>query len=277
MGRKGNAGYTNPDARFGELESYYSGSLGLTQHYLERRDGDLPPGLSPFPGYTVWSKSTTGVTKDGSNLVSQWNDLSGNDNHFLQATDSAKPTFNPSNSVLNNLPSIDANNGDAMETNDDSTLTASGGFCVYVVCKLDSYPSTFSFFISRTNGTTWGTGWGIYYYAGKLRLFVDYWNTSSKRVELTLTNSTNINIIKFHYDQTRITGEIIGPNADSDTQAQTTTDINATGEGISLNRGGSDAYDGDWDYGEVLYYPLPLSAAGQLVTEEYLKRRYNIT
>ena len=277
MGRKGNSGYTNPDYRFGELETGYSGSLGLTQHYLERREGNLASGLAPAPGYSVWSKSTFGVTKDGSNNVSQWDDLSGNANHFKQGTSGDYPQYEASNPVLNGLPSINAANGDSMETDDDSSLDASGGFCLYVVAKLNSYPSTFSFFASRTNGTTWGTGWGIYYYASRLRFFVDYWNTASKRVELLTAGTSDVNIYKFHYDETTITAEIIGPDADSGTQAQTSTDINAPGEGISLNRGGSDAYDGNWDYGEVLWYPTPLDAAGQTITETYLKTRYNIT
>lgn len=277
MGRKGNSGYTNPDFRTGNISTGYSGSLGFTQHYLERRDGDLPPELQPYPGYTVWSRSTQGVTEDGSNNVSQWDDLSGNDNHFKQGTSGDYPAYNSSNSVLNDLPSIDAANGDSMETDDDSSLDASGGFCLYVVAKRNSYPSMFSFFVSRTNGTTWSTGWGIYYYDGVLRLFVDYWNTSAKRVELNSPGTSDVNIYKFHYDETTITGEIIGPDADSDTQAQTSTDINASGEGISLNRGGSDFYDGDWDYGEVLWYPAPLSTEGQEITENYLKRRYDIS
>jgi len=277
MGRKGNSGYTNPDSRFGR-EGAYSGSLGPTQHYLERTQGRLGGELLPAPGYTVWSRSTEGVTIDGSNNVSQWNDISGNGINFTQGTSGDFPQLNVSNSALNNLPSLDMNNGDSMETADDDALDATGGFCVYVVAKLDSYPSTFSFFISRTNGTSWGTGWGIYYYAGALRFFVDYWNDASKRAELTSTISTTSgNIFKFHYNQTTITAEIIGPSSQIDTQAQSTSDINAPGEGISLNRGGSDAYDGDWDYAEVLFYPSPLSAAGQTITENYLKDRYNIT
>lgn len=277
MGRKGNSGYTNPNYRFGELETGYSGSLGLTQHYLERREGNLASGLAPAPGYSVWSKSTFGVTKDGSNNVSQWDDLSGNANHFKQGTSGDYPQYEASNPVLNNLPSINAANGDSMETDDDSSLDASGGFCLYVVAKRNSYPSTFSFFVGRTNGTTWSTGWGIYYYAGVLRFFIDYWNTASKRIELASPGTSDVNIYKFQYDGSTIAAAIIGTDADSDSKSLSTTDLNASGEGISLNRGGSDAYDGDWDYGEVLWYPTPLDAAGQTITETYLKARYNIT
>ena len=42
------------------------------------------PSVTPEPtipitsGLTVWLKSDIGITKDGSNYVSQWNDQSGN-------------------------------------------------------------------------------------------------------------------------------------------------------------------------------------------------------
>ena len=90
MGRKGNSGYTNPDTRSGTNE-IYSGSLDPTQHYLERLDGRLDDG--PATGYSVWVRSTEGVTKDGSNNVSQWDDKSGNNFNANQATSAERPTY----------------------------------------------------------------------------------------------------------------------------------------------------------------------------------------
>ncbi len=49
-----------------------------------------------FSDLIVWTDAMQGVTKDGSNLVSQWNDLSGNNNHFVQATGSKQPTWTAS-------------------------------------------------------------------------------------------------------------------------------------------------------------------------------------
>ena len=46
-----------------------------------------------FEDLVVWTDAMQGVTKDGSNLVSQWNDLSGNNNHFVQATGSKQPVW----------------------------------------------------------------------------------------------------------------------------------------------------------------------------------------
>ena len=276
MGRRGNSGYSNPDTRSG-TDLVYSGSMSPTQHYLERLGTRLAPSLGgPAAGYSVWSRSTEGITKSG-NDISQWDDLSDNGNNFTQSTSGDYPQFNSSNSALNNLPSVDCENGDDLATADDSSLNGVGGFCLYVVAKVDSFPSTFSFFANRQNGTSWSTGWFIFHYASKLRFCIDYWNTSSKRVELDPPGTSNANIYKFHYDETTITAEIIGPDADSGTQAQTSTDYNASGYGISLNRGGSDSYDGNWDYGEIIFYPSPIGTAAQTETENYLKERYNIS
>tara|TARA_Y100001972_G_scaffold125266_1_gene176121 strand:- start:403 stop:1248 length:846 start_codon:yes stop_codon:yes gene_type:complete len=281
MGRKGNSGYSNPDRRFGkDLELGYSGSLGFTQHYLERLDGDLeptPPQGAPAAGFTIWLKADSGITLNGTSAVSEWADQSTNQIDFSQSTTSAQPTFTSANTILNNQPSVDFFNNDFLESDDNPVMNTTTGFCIYIVAKLNSFPSTFSGFFGRTNGTSWSTGWFSFYYASKLRFCIDYWNTSTKRVELDPPNVSNVNIYKFHYDRTTITGQIIGPDADLDTQAQTTSDINATGNGVELNRLGSSAYDGSWDFGEFIYYNTPLNSAGQTETENYLKTKYGIT
>lgn len=44
-------------------------------------------------GLKLWLKADMGITKDGSNLVSQWADQSGNANHAIQASSSAQPLW----------------------------------------------------------------------------------------------------------------------------------------------------------------------------------------
>jgi len=48
-----------------------------------------------------------GITKDGSNLISQWEDQSGNGNHWEQSTGSDQPLFvADAGADLNNLPAV---------------------------------------------------------------------------------------------------------------------------------------------------------------------------
>ena len=103
MGRKGNSGFANPDVRFGnDSGGSYTGSLGFTQHYLERLDGDLAPdpGLAPADGFTVWVKASDGITLNGTSAVSGWADQSTNNIDFSQSTTSAQPTFTSASGTI---------------------------------------------------------------------------------------------------------------------------------------------------------------------------------
>lgn len=56
-----------------------------------------------IPGISVYD-ADTGITKDGSDKVSQWNDLTKNGYNFVQATGANQPTWQASS--INNLPAV---------------------------------------------------------------------------------------------------------------------------------------------------------------------------
>lgn len=296
MGRKGNSGYTNPDKRFGFLIDNYSGSLGLTQHYLERLDGDISPELMPASGYTAWYRSDSGIVLDGSGKVEQWNDLSGNNLNLTQADADQRGDYETSNIYLNNLPTVDLQSvsGDYLAGADSTLLQAvssNGGFTAYLVLKQNNYRS-YGFIMARTDGDNWKRGWGVYYQSGTWRFYINDWNSNSTRVELTPTSQTSIPLIfKFVYndstngDGSGILAQIIAnTNSRSGTKTSMTSvmsNANIT-DGLRLNWGGntspsSFSWQGDADYGEFIFYNAPLSSEGQSITEYYLKKRYNIT
>ena len=49
--------------------------------------------LTDISGLDIWLKYDTGFTVDGSDLISQWDDQSGNGNNAVQATAGQKPTL----------------------------------------------------------------------------------------------------------------------------------------------------------------------------------------
>lgn len=278
MGRKGNSGYTNPDTRSG-TNNIYSGSLGPTQHYLERLGGRLGDLLPPPP--TVWYDANSSyITTQGSPVrVDQWDDRSGNGINATGPGSTNDPLYNTTDSDFNNLPSVEFGADDNLESSYNASLDVTDGFTVYFVTKIDSFPSTFNFLGAWTNGTSWSEGWGMYYYSGNWRWFVNDWNTSSQRVDMGFWNDfTNQHIFKFMYDRTNITGEIIGPSAVSPvTQAYTSAFQNPASDGIRLGDGHSTAYDINAKIGEMLYYNSPLSSADQTQAENYLKDKFNIS
>jgi len=283
MSVRGNSGFVDTDKRFGSSSGDTKGIIQREQQFLERTQGRFEPvsnELAPAENPTAWyDADSTYITLNGSD-VSQWDDKSGNDIHMSQSTTSAQPPYSSSNSSLNNLPSVDAANNQWMESSDNALLDTSttGGFTVYVVAVKNSQPSTFAFLCGRTNTTTWSQGWGIFLYSGNIRFFVNNWNSSATRAETTIPANGSTSIYKMHYDETTITAEIIGDGADSGTQAYSTPVTDTTGtEGLLLNAGNSTAYDGDFDFGEYIFYNRPLTADEQTETENYLKNKFNIS
>lgn len=57
-------------------------------------------------GVQLWLAADSGITKNGSNEVSQWDDLSGNANHATQGNGTLQPLFVDSIPALNNMPAV---------------------------------------------------------------------------------------------------------------------------------------------------------------------------
>jgi len=62
-----------------------------------------PSGFSPadLPNLKLWTKYNSGITVTGSG-VSQWDDVSGNDNHLKQGVDANRPSKEGDGSILFN-------------------------------------------------------------------------------------------------------------------------------------------------------------------------------
>lgn len=65
-------------------------------------DGGIPP--TGLPGLAAYFEADQGITLDGSNNVSQWNDLSGNGAHLTQATALSRPGFSATS--FNGRPAV---------------------------------------------------------------------------------------------------------------------------------------------------------------------------
>lgn len=283
MSRRGNSGFIDRDKRFGDNtpSGDTKGIVEVQQHYLERTKGRFVPledGVAIGGTPTVWYNfDTANVTLTGSR-VSSVDDLSGNGINAAESG-SAGPLHSASNTAFNNEGTAQFQTNDDMESSDSALLDSTNGFTVYVVARIDSFASTFSQMIQRSNGTSWTQGWGMLYYAGTWRMWVNNWNSAATRVELgAWSDFTNAHIFKLHYDRVNVTAEIIGPSglAEGNT-AYTVAVSNPATDGIYLGEGGSNTYDINCTMGEMVFYNSPLSSDNQTATENYLKAKYNIS
>lgn len=74
---------------------------------LQLRGSDTPMyELGMLPNLEYWYDATRSVVRDGSNVVSQWTDLSGKGRHLVQPTAGNRPTFVPGGLANNFNPMI---------------------------------------------------------------------------------------------------------------------------------------------------------------------------
>jgi hypothetical protein len=81
--------------------------MGHFASYYKSKKSYVPFVPTDIAGCQLWLKADAGITKDGSNYVSQWADQSGNNNHAVQATGSAQPLW--ADGLLNGKPVINFN------------------------------------------------------------------------------------------------------------------------------------------------------------------------
>ena len=141
----------------------HSGTAGAITSYIKgtpatwtKQVSSTPPTVAGLTLHLDSSDAST-ITKDGSNLVSAWNDKSGQANHITQATGSKQPLW--VDRVQDTLPII------RFDGTDDFLKIASwsGGALAtstsYMVFKPD-VAGTQTWFDSAINRTTWHGGGG---------------------------------------------------------------------------------------------------------------------
>ena len=78
------------DTTIGNQKSYLATGMGSTSNWLLTAVGDNGFTKDTIPGCVFWIKANTGLTKDGGDLVSQWNDLSSSGWNLTEATNKPK-------------------------------------------------------------------------------------------------------------------------------------------------------------------------------------------
>ena len=90
--------------------------------------------IVPTSGMQQWLKADDGITKDGANLISAWNDQSGNNNHATQGISSSQPIFNSSGP--NGRPTVSFDGVNDFLAFGSNSLIGSSGFTLFSALKL---------------------------------------------------------------------------------------------------------------------------------------------
>ena len=205
--------------------------------------------LTVLSGLSLWLAANSGITEVGG-IVSQWNDLSGNENHAIQNTSDYRPIF--IENEINGLPVIrfDGSN-DFMEFN-EITDTRTAFFVVkhrtgsQAYAPILGHPTVYDWCAGDTPDKLFGLNTSIYIRNGSA--FVNGTSTPVLSIVLPTTFST-ISVI---------------------------TTGNVREKYITLDRDyiGSRCWDGD--YAEIIIYNRALSSEERTIVEAYLSEKYSI-
>lgn len=219
----------------------------------------------------VWYDAGKGITKDNSDLVSQWNDQSGNNNHATQGTATNQPLY-----VANGPSSMPTLRFDG--TNDRMAFgfdpRQSGGLSFLTAAKLNtSLAQDSSVLSSGGGGATPGIRWGL----GQTNQTNGYgngWGGPSSNVQLgnddQAQNFTVKSFIK-NYSGWNIFRNSTSIATPSDTSMPTGLWSGFIGsESASL-------YFFNGDISEVLVLNQELPAVNRIIAEHYLANKYNLS
>lgn len=88
--------------------------------------------VAAVDGLVLWLRADSLITKDGSNSVSEWGDLSDQENNFVQSTSSKRPLW--VSSVVNSKPALRFDGSDDIMSSVKS-LNLTAGSSIFIVAK----------------------------------------------------------------------------------------------------------------------------------------------
>jgi len=222
----------------------------------------LPTDVS---GLKVWldASDASTITKDGSDLVSQWDDKSGEGNDIAQATGSLQPLW--VDSVQNSKPII---RGDGID-NTIGRATYTGGAeaqinTILIVCKMsaDVHGIYNSYMFDSGNSS--------------YRHLFTTWNPTDIHLMFagTILDSTSIDTSFHVYTlEYNSTSSIMR----QDKSQLTTGDASTQGmQGLTFFSGFNGGQTGNGDIGEFLFYNKQLSTAERDNLEDYLTDKWGL-
>jgi hypothetical protein len=227
----------------------------------------IPFSPTDIIGLKLWLDAGQGVTKDGSNYVSQWADQSGNGNNASQGTAANQPLYVASG--LNSKPviSFDGINDYLIGT---VLPIGAGSFTVFIIQRLrtTTHTASCSFLISIA---------GVSKFSLYMQ-YTDYYAFSFSKGLYINSSPSAYNNVFFLWETTKIlntsiTQHINGSQKSTSTNATITSSFVDDKYYLNYYVEGS---IGEYDIAEVLVYDSALSDTDRQRVENYLNTKYNI-
>jgi hypothetical protein len=151
---------------YANLSPNYTGTRGGNSNLIASgvdigtlfvQNNTIYPAVSFTPlsitGIQLWldAKDITTITKDVSNLVSQWNDKSGASGRYAVNYGSAGTNVLYNATGFNSLPAIQFSSGQSLRCSVPSGTFTTAGITVFIIFKKTGSANTYETIITRTN------------------------------------------------------------------------------------------------------------------------------
>ncbi|NUM35363.1 MAG: hypothetical protein HUU50_12505 [Candidatus Brocadiae bacterium] len=224
----------------------------------------------------MWLKADSIVANNG-DYISQWNDLSGNNNHVIAAGSSTRPVFTANSSLMNNRSAVSFAGGDDglwCSSSLDFDFTAA---TIFVVRSAGSSGSVLA--IAQV-GTTYNnefllaygnprlyhhTAGGVYYYLDHQA------NPTNSFVQTAVMGTAPT-------DSTLYVNSVASTLGQSNSNGGSVQNFSAVNRFVTIGNRGPSGYGGGFvgDISEVLIYEGKLNSTDRYNVELYLGAKYGI-
>lgn len=237
----------------------------------------VPTSLS---GCILWldANDLSTITKDGSNLVSQWNDKSGVGNNAVQATGAKQPTW--TTNTLNGKAIVDFQNK-TMTFGGVQFISSTRGFSIFFIQKITAFKTGNNFFCTNTNLA----GKPCFAYRSSKSTLQMVNGASIGYFEYAQsTNTTNFHSLQYDYNGSGV-GILNAANFtlyyDRGTAITASTDVLGPGDGSTTVLGGygdvSDAnFNGFNQVAAMVIYNRQLATNERTLMNNWITKQYAI-
>ncbi len=232
-----------------------------------------PAGIGDQSENVLWLRADQGITESG-DKVSEWKDISGNNNHAFQNEETKSPEFKANG--INNLPSLSFGGTDInLEIDDHTSLDGMPGLTIFVVAKPDGIDTEPRGLISKRVDHDDENSYYFYTHNSK-RL---HFNTPSEMKGNTeVTNDVQIFSALFNGSdpsyRSRVFQNAIQTGAENTGDNTTIPETNSQVYIGILNDEYGHSFKGDMS--EVIVYSRALNFAERIIVDTYLSNRYGI-
>ena len=233
-------------------------------------------GGLPVSGAALWldasqqntlftDAGTTPVTSSGQSIY-QWNDLSGNNRHAIQATSGNRPTWSPPASGQNGLGVISFDGvNDSLSGNFGTASIMNSTFALHGVFQWTSNANTGPVFFYSGDRTTFRDRI-LWYYTGNGR----YDQYASGIVGASMTSST---WYRFSLTKNSLTSVTLEINGTSVTGTVSNANITSTIYQLASIKAETAGY-AQMKWAELVLYPSTQSSGDQASVMNYLKAKW---